>query len=62
MAEAKEVVDPKDALDHGYWGYSLQESDDRVAHTMAGQTGAGDPPKEAEKPAVKPRAQKETAK
>lgn len=61
MAEAKEVVDPKDALEHGYWGYSLQKSDDRVAHTMAGQAGAGDAT-EVEKPAVKPRAQKETAK
>lgn len=58
MAEAKEFVDPKDALEHGYWGASMQTTEDREASTMAGQTAAAD----AEKPAAKPRAAKETVK
>jgi len=63
MADEKLFIDPKDALEHGYWGHSRQTDEDRAASTMAGQSGVGtaDEPV-AEKPAVKPRATKETAK
>ncbi len=75
MADEKRVVDPKDAVKHGYWGYVPDETPneeytvavqgpraEEAAQGGASATGAGEvkQAETAERQAVKPRAARDT--
>ena len=54
MSEEPKVVDPQDAVKHGYWGYSPVEKD-RTEPTVAVQGPLAEPAAQGEtKPAAKP--------